>query len=272
MNELRPIYFVAHLTFLNAIRNRIVLTLVAIALLLLLTNFFFIELFNFDLGKVSVDHSLSAISLIGLLLIFFIVIRHLSDDTEHRYIYFIIARPISNQQYLVGKFFGFAGVLAVTVFILAIGSFIGAWYTGWKYPLYISPTFSWTTLAVSIFLQYEGLIILLAVTFFWVSCTKESFTALFLTVCTYLIGQNMQLLRNLIDVHSVDEGEPLTRTLLSFATWVFPNLSFFDMKTTAAYGLAIDPLRLLSTAVYGAAYIGILLMAAIVFFRRKEFA
>ena len=271
MNSLQPMTVVAHLTFLNAVRNRILQTLVGIALLLLLSNFFFIELFSFDLGKVSVDHSLSAISLIGLMVIFFIVIRHLADDTEHRYIYFIFARPISSWQYIFGKYFGFAVVLAVTVLILALGSFAGAWYAGWKYPGFVSSTFSWGKLGVSILFQYEALAILLAATFFWVSCTRESFTALFLTVGTYLIGQNMELLRTLIAIPSEGGGRPMTSTALTVVTWIFPNLSFFDLKRAAAYGLHMEPLTLLSVALYGVGYIGILLLISILFFNRKEF-
>jgi hypothetical protein len=50
-----------------------------------------------------------------------------------------------------------------------------------------------------------------------------------------------------------------------------PNFAAFDLKTEAAHGLALEPVRLLISGAYGVGYILLLLWLAALIFRRREF-
>lgn len=84
---LRNVYYLAHSTFLEAIRNRILWVIVAFAFILCAFNIVFTTLFSWDLGKVSIEFGLSAISFTGLLLVFFLGIKILSDDLERKRVF-----------------------------------------------------------------------------------------------------------------------------------------------------------------------------------------
>jgi hypothetical protein len=58
--------------------------------------------------------------------------------------------------------------------------------------------------------------------------------------------------------------------LIEGISWVFPNLSVFDLKTTAAYGLPVEVLQTLWSGLYGISYIGLILIITIFVFQRRE--
>jgi uncharacterized membrane protein YfbV (UPF0208 family) len=65
---------------------------------------------------------------------------------------------------------------------------------------------------------------------------------------------------------------PVLIKLTNFASWIFPNLAAFDLKTTAAYGLHVSAGYLTWVAIYGLSYIGICLVVTILIFQRRELA
>lgn len=135
-------------------------------------------------------------------------------------------------------------------------------------PDYIPPLFSWGTFVLAILFSLLSLCIVTALSIFFTCLTSSSFMAFVLTGGSYLIGQNVELVRHMLS-QSNQEGEGLL-VLIKIASWMFPNLAAFDFKTVAAYGLNVEFVDMLSTGVYGITYIMLVLFITILVFNRRE--
>lgn len=271
MCKLSNIRVIARMTLLEATRGNIIRVLGIITATIMIANISFTELFSWSLGKVSVEFGLSISSLTGLLIILFLVLRLLYNDLENHTIYFLFSRPITTADYIIGKYVGFAILLFIAVTIVSMGSFLSIKYIIWNYPLYISPLFSWGTFCVAFIYQLLSLLIILAISFFWFSFMTESFVALILSIFTYQIGQNMDLIRRLfIDSYQENNLDKLSSTIAVILTYLLPNLTFFDLKSQAAYGLPVSMSSLSFILIYGFSYISILLLLATHFFSKRK--
>lgn len=271
MVKLGTIRTIAHMTLLEATRGNIIRVLAVITASIMLANISFTRLFSWSLGKVSVEFGLSISALTGLLIVFFLVLRLLYNDLENKTIYFLFSRPIGAAEYLIGKYLGFAVLLLMTVTIVACGSFLSVHYIIWQYPLYISPLFSWGTFFLAYAYQLLGLWVMLAIAVFWFSFMTESFVALILSLFTYQIGQNMDLIRSLfVESFQESRADKVSAKAGLFITYLLPNLNLFDLKSHAAYGLPLSPESLFLIALYGLSYISILLVLATYSFGKRK--
>ncbi len=270
MQTLYKIWLLAHSTFIEGVRHRALWAIVVLAVILTGSNILFTEIYTWDLGKVSIEFGLSAIAVTGLLLIFFMGLKILADDLERHRVYMVLARPVQGWQYVTGKFLGLALILLAATLILGLSSFVSMEYVLWRYPEYVPPNFSWLVFLMALYCQLLSLMTVLALSFMWFCFASQPFIAIILSVASYLAGQNMELLRQIVE-QNVETGE-IHRKLVVGLSWVFPNLSFFDQKMVAAYGLPFNWTNLLLLTAYGVSYIGLLLLLATWFFNRKELA
>jgi ABC-type transport system involved in multi-copper enzyme maturation permease subunit len=99
---------------------------------------------------------------------------------------------------------------------------------------------------------------------------SSSFVTFLLTTLAWLIGSSTQEVKVLIESAGPDTISPAVKALVQFAYYFFPNFALFDLKTTAAHGLAVDGTRLLFILLYGVGYAAASVSLAIVLFKRKE--
>ncbi len=111
-----PLWPIALITFKEGTRNRAFYGISLIAFLMMGAAFFISGMVMRDVGKVAVDMALSTVSFAGLLLVLFVGIDLMAKDLDKRTIYMVLARPISRQQYIVGKFLGISLLIATTVY------------------------------------------------------------------------------------------------------------------------------------------------------------
>lgn len=262
------IWLLAKITYKEGVRNRILHGILIVAFLFSLFDLVFTQMFAHDISKVAVDLGLSTVSLAGLAVIFFMGINLLAKDFERRTIYMVLSRPIARWQYVLGKFMGLALMVGTAVCILGFFTTAAVKTAMWMAPEHAAQNFSWKIFAVSIGFSYLSLMIVTALAQFFTSITTSSYIALLVTACTYFIGQNVELVRKTF----VDQQETgwAFRVLIEAVSWIFPNLQAFDLKRAAGYGLPIEPLTLLWVALYGFAYIGIILLFTVFFFQRRE--
>ena len=64
---------------------------------------------------------------------------------------------------------------------------------------------------------------------------------------------------------------PVVRLLGRLVYWILPNFSAFDLKSQIIYGVALDSKGILLAQVYGIGYLGVLIVLAMIAFRRREF-
>jgi len=272
MPALRNLWYLALATYIEGIRHKALWAIVCLAIVLTMANVFVAQLFTWDLGKVSVEFGLSAVSLTGLLLVFFLGMKIMADDLERNRISLIMSRPVAGWHYIVGKFFGLGVILLTAALILGGGAVLSMWYVTWQFPAYVPPQFSWLVYGMALGSQWLGLMMMLAVSMLCFSFASQPFVALLLAVSTYFLGQNMELLRRVV-VENAHAGILIGQEKVVVAlSWVFPNLSLFDKKAVAAYGLAFSGQEFGLLVLYCLTYSALLLFFAVQLFKRKELA
>lgn len=265
---MEQIWLLAKITYKEGVRNRILVGILLVAFLLSAFNLIFTQMFAHDLSKVSVDLGLSTVSLAGLAVIFFMGINLLARDLEKRTIYMIISRPIARWQYILGKFSGLALMVGTSVGILGVFAAAGVKISMVMSPDYIPLNYSWKIFGLSLIFSYLSLLVVTSLAQFFTCLCSSSYIALLVTACSYFIGQNVDVIRKTF--FGPEEGNRLYGYLIEAVSWLFPNLQAFDLKTTAGYGLPIEPLALIWTAFYGISYIALILGLTIFFFQRRE--
>ncbi|MBI5559147.1 MAG: hypothetical protein HY885_16095 [Deltaproteobacteria bacterium] len=272
MQALRNIWFLALATCIEGIRHRALWAILGLAVLLTMANLGVTTLYSWDLGKVSVEFGLSAVAFTGLLLVFFLGMKILADDLERSRIFMLLSRPVSIWQYLAGKFLGLAFVLGLSTIILGVAAALSMRYVLWQYPAYVPPDFSWLTYVMALVCQWMSLVVVLAVSVLCFSFASQPFVALLLAVASYLVGQNMELLRRVVVENAYAGTLTGQENLVIALSWIFPNLSLFDKKYAAAYGMAFSGQEFMLLCLYGIFYSALLLYLATLLFKRKELA
>ena len=269
---MKNIRVLAAITFLEGVRNRFFFGLLLIAILLFGVNVTITHSFSYDLGKVAVDIGLSATSIFGLMIIFFLGINLISKDLDKLTVYMVMGRPISRWQYVVGKFLGLSLILLVSIDILGAISALSVVLATIGKERHIPLNFSWLGFGIALGYQYICLNLVTAFTLMFSILTSSSFMAMLLAMATYFIGQNIELLIKLLASDQYFVHNAQIQQMARALYWFFPNLAAFDLKTVAAYGLPMDPGYLAWTLVYGLVYTALLLLLTSFLFNRRELA
>lgn len=270
MRFLRNTRILAGTTFIEGIRHRALWGILGLAILLTLGNVIFTTMFAWDLGKISIEFGLSAVALSGMLLVFFLGLKMMADDLERNRIYMILSRPVTIREYIFGKYLGLAMILFVSTFILGFSAGCSMLYVLNSYPSFVPPDFSWQIYIMALVCQLLGLLVVQALCFFWFSFASHSFIALLLTALSYLVGQNMETLRYVIEKNTQAGLLSGQETLIKIISWILPNLSLFDKKFQASYGLSFPVTDFILITFYGCSYSLLLLWCAVFFYQRKE--
>ncbi len=270
MRGLYNVAVIALATCVEGIRHKVLWAIVCLAVLLSLANIWITELFSWDLGKVSVEFGLSTVAFTGLLLVFFLGNKMLTDDLEHKRICMTLSRPVGIWQYLMGKFTGLALVLAAATCILGAAATLSLRYVLWRYAQFVPPDFTWLNYFLALGCQWMGLVMVAAVMVLCFSFASSGFVALLLSVCAYLVGQNMDLLRRVVLENPYAGVLSNEERVVVGLSWVFPNLSFFDKKYEAAYGVSIAFGDVLWLSAYCFSYSLLLVYIGAALFRRRE--
>jgi len=270
MTSLWPIAFI---TFKEGIRNRAIYGITLFALLLFGATALVATMVPREVGKVSVDMALSTISFSGLLIVLFVGINLMAKDLDKRTIYTVLARSVSRPQYIVGKFLGMVLLITVTTLSLSVMAMAATFILKMTHAEFFT-RFSWSMIALSVFLTTLMLILLSAVSFLFASFTSTSFITLVLTIITYIIGQSISGVKALIESPPQALGftvSPVTMKLVQAAYYLFPNLSLFNIKLQAAHDLPVATSYVVWTVLYGVVYICLAITLAALIFRKKEF-
>lgn len=269
MNVLWPI---AVITFKEGIRNRAIYGISLFALFLLGLNLLVANMAPRDVGKVAVDMALSTMSFSGLLVVLFVGINLMAKDLDRRTIYMVLSKPISRAEYIFGKFIGMVLLQLVTLLFIGIFASLSLLVLKSGYEAYF-PRFSWSFVLLGMFFIMLMLFLLSALSFLFASFSSTSFITLVMTIITYLIGQSLGDIKSLLETQRLAGAavSPVTMKVVQVAYFLFPNLSFFDLKTQVAHGIHVPSSTIAWTVVYGVVYTCIAVIAASLIFRKKEF-
>ena len=263
----------ALITYREGIRNRTVYGIVLLSLFVMGLNVLVAGFFMRDIGKVSVDMNLSALSFSGLLLIFFVAINLIAKDIDKKTIHLVLSKPLSRIEYIWGKYLGILFFVTVSLAVLFILSCLNILLLKNMNAGYFTE-FSWPVFFEAGFFILIKLAVLSAIVIFFSTVTTSSFITLIFSICTYVVGGTIEEVVLYLKSGSAVGEVPLSDSLLQFiemVSYLIPNLSVFDFKIEAAHGHAIAAARTAMSLGYGVVYILVLLLLASLIFRRREF-
>jgi ABC-type transport system involved in multi-copper enzyme maturation permease subunit len=248
---------VAANTFREAIRERILYNLVVFAIVMTLAGLLLGQLSIRQDEKIVKDVGLAAMDLFGNLIAVFIGTGLVSKEIERRSLYPLLAKPLTRDEFLVGKFAGLAFTLLVNLALMTAGLYATLLLTGRRAdPL----------LLAAVYPLYLGLLLVVAFALLFSTVSSSSALASVFTVGALLAGRYSDVIRNMRDVAP---GVPpwLVEALYS----VLPNFRNFDFKDRVAYGDPVSPEVLGWITLYGAAYAAVVLGIALAAFRSRDF-
>jgi ABC-type transport system involved in multi-copper enzyme maturation permease subunit len=268
---MRTTWSIALITFKEGLRHRILYGIVIAALLILVFSVFVSGLFMRDLLKIILDICLSAVSIGGLLIPFFLTISMLAGDIEKKTIYTILAKPVTRKHYIIGKFLGLGLLTAIIMIILTATTLLAILSATLIYPAHNFQEFALTPILISSLMGFLGTLVLNSCVILWCCLTTSSFLATLLTLSTYVVGQSIEDIVRFLSMKTEGvEITPAIHIITKTTLYLFPNLAAFDLKQQAAYGLPITFSEIGFLIIYSSTYISIMLCLAVLFFNRRD--
>lgn len=270
---MKSVFALAVITFKEGIRNRALFGIGLLALFLFGLNVTVAGFFMRDIGKVTVDINMSALSLAGLLLIFFVGVNLMAKDIDRKTIHLVLSKPISRAQYVWGKYLGISIFVTMSLMLLLMFSCVTVLLLLKIYPDYFLG-FSWAIFLVACFFIFVKFWVLTAIIVFFSSLTTSSLITLIFSLSSYIAGVTIEEVVFYLKSELAAQEKIISESLknfIDFISYILPNFSVFDFTLEAAHGLDIASQRLLVSFGYGAIYSTILLLLASFVFAHREF-
>ncbi len=252
---MKNIIVIAKNTFKETIRDRILFGIIAFALVYL---FFTIFLGSISLGeneKIINNLGLAGIYLFGMIITIFLGTAILYKEIEKKTLYFILPKPVSHFELVLGKFAGLMASIALTIILMGlIFGLIVYFKTSRLNPNVI------TALVLQIFEM--GLFVALTILF---STFSRPLASTIYAVLVLYIGHSLNLIVEVAEKTSLVLGK-----IALLIYYLFPNLEKFNIRNLAAYDTDISSLGIFWSIAYAIAYSSLLLYLAVILLKRKE--
>ncbi len=218
--------------------------------------------------ELSITLSLSLISFILLLLAIFLGATAIWKDIERRYSYSVLSLPLQRSDYLLGRFFGIAIFLSLTmVFLGSIACGVIAYQASIFPP---DRPLVWGYILIALGFDLLRYLLVTAIALFLSSLSTSFFLPIFGTISLYWVGSFTQDVYDYLHSPSGAAVSPFVRQSANVFYYLLPNFSAFDYKVNAIYTLAPDLGGMALTIGYFLVYTAFLLSAASVVLGRKE--
>jgi len=244
---------VASNTFRETVRERVLYNLVFFAILMTLSGLLLGQLSIRQDEKIIKDLGLASMDFFGTLIAIFVGVGLVSKEIERRSLFPLLAKPVTRDEFLAGKFAGLVFTVTVNVAAMAAGMYLTLLATGRRLdPVLLEAVYAILLgLAVTI-----GLALLFSV-------FASAALAAVCTVCLVVAGRFSDVVRNMQDMVP---GAP--RWLVHGLYYALPpNL---DLKDAVVYGDPVTAADLGWMTARAAAYLAVVLGVAVAAFRRRE--
>ncbi|MBM4373037.1 MAG: ABC transporter permease [Deltaproteobacteria bacterium] len=262
---LRRILILAGNTFREASRTRAFVSLLIASLALILSSLLLAELAVLGQEqRIVTNFGLFFISFMGVVISITTGVILVYKELERKTIYTVLARPVHRWEYLLGKYLGMLLIILVTVLFLSLV---------WLGVLLVHDAPLQGILAKAVLLIFAELAILSAVALFFSSFSTPILSGV-LTLAFFLAGRVVHLIEEMLasaSRQSLFVKAPAMRPLGEALARVFPDLSIFHVGREILLGREV-PLAYVAQALgYAGTCVVVLLVAAVLFFRRRDF-
>jgi ABC-type transport system involved in multi-copper enzyme maturation permease subunit len=267
---MRTLGWIAVNGFRESVRDKVMYSLVAFAVLLMGASYVLGQLTAGQDLKIIKDLGLSSIAVFGLFMAVFIGIGLVSKEVERRSIYGLLAKPIRRHEIVLGKFAGLVLTLTVNIAVMTVALYAVLAYVGWGENEFArrareAPALDPALLKAVMLILVQLMIVTATALFFSTFSTPILSAAL--TFGFYIAGYFSTDLRNFDQVVNSKFAQMFARGLY----YILPNLAPFDITAQVVHGLPVSWSYMAVTVAYGLVYIAILLTMGAVIFSRRDF-
>jgi ABC-type transport system involved in multi-copper enzyme maturation permease subunit len=264
------IRLVAWAVYRESVRDRVPLTIAGFGILLVCASYLISQLTAGEDLKIIKDLGLAALNILGLLIAVFIGIGLVAKEVERRSIYSLLSKPVTREQFLLGKFFGLAMTLAVNLTAMVIAYYGVLFYqdlaaSSAQRAVWPAPALD-PRLLIAVVLIFGELMLVTALALFF-STFASPLISILLTLGLWVAGHFNADLRNFGDV--VDST--VAAYVAKGAYYLLPNLAPFNVKAEVVHGISVSASHVALTLAYAVVYTAALLVAAMAIFRKKDF-
>ncbi len=253
---MRNILNIAKNTLKLEIRDKIWIALLAFGLGYIAIMLFLSDLVLKELPMVKA-FALLGIYFFNAIIALFLGTTSFYRDVERKTVYFILAKPVSRAQFLLGKFFGLCAVIFLTSMVLAVAYLAVVALAGGGFD---------AMGLVAVLMQFLEMALFIAFAIF-VSTFSSSLLSIVYTSVIFFLGH---VISSLIDNARKMGISGIRYVLINTLYYIFPNLEKFNIRDFAVHTIAMPWASFGFAFAYAAAYIILLLFAAIWIFEKKE--
>lgn len=243
-------------SFKESLRKKTLYILLVVALVVIGASKAFSFLTAEEELKMIKDVSFSSIEFFGALIAIFISLTAISGEIEKRTIYTLFSKPITRQNFFVGKFFGIILILFLN-FILMCLFFMGL--------LIFKKSPPDIQVFKTLFLIFIELILIGSITLTVATFASDAFNIIF-SFFLYIVG------------HLTSYGKQImerTENIILKGFWqmlytVVPNYENFNIRDKVVVGIDVSWNYILKTSIYGILYIAVVLLIGSYFIQKKE--
>lgn len=252
------LYAIAINTMREAIRNKVLYSILFFAVLVVGISAVFGAASIGDQMKFVKDFSLMSISLFSVIMAIVLGVSMLHKELGKKTIFNILSKPVPRWQFITGKFAGL--FLTVTIVVAIMCGGLLAFLATFEGHLDFN-------LALAVGTSLLELMVIIAVALFFSSIVVTPTLAGLFTAATFVAGRSAYLL----DYFFKDEYSGGVTYIAKVLYWVLPHLNRFNIADQVVYGDFAGAAYLGAAALYAVGYTCATLLLSVAIFSRREF-
>ena len=250
---------IAYMTFLEAIRNKLIMVALLFAVVLIGLSVAAGSVSLGHRGRLILDVGLAATSAISTLIAIALTVVSVGNEIRRKTAYTLLARPIPRWVYLLGKLLGITLTMQILVSLKLAATAGTVLMHGDAVP---------QAFWASIWLSYLEMGLVVAIALFFTTMAVPVLAAAYsagLIIAGNLAGDIWALAQKSIERGQVEAGQ-----LLEIIYYVLPDIEELSLRHQAANNLDVPEGFLLSATLYALAYGALALLGAVGVFSRKR--
>ncbi|MCP4522736.1 MAG: ABC transporter permease [Candidatus Gracilibacteria bacterium] len=244
-------------TFKEIVRNKFLYMILFFGLAFIAFSLALGQLTLGEEEKIVIDFGLAMIEIFGFIGVLFVGSQLLFKEIDGKTIFLILSKPIDRYEFILGKFIGFTGTIALIIFVQSLLFLSVLGLKSIDIDIYI---------IMSLVFTFFKLEILLALVFFFSTFVSNIVTIL-ATIMIYLLSHSFS---NLLDL-AVRSKNTILQYFIQGIEVLFPPMEALNIKDVIGSFKEFGHLYFIYNTFYSFVYIAVVMYFAIQIFNRKKF-
>jgi len=245
-------------TWLEAVRNRVLLVAVAFIVALIGLSVTTAAVSIGEQSRLIIDVGLAAASVLGSVMAVALTLSSFARELEQRTAFVVLVRPVPRWAFVLGKYWGVLATMLVVVTLMLAATAAAVFFYGGSLPAAFWP---------SVALAWLEMAVVVAIAQFF-SCFASPVLAATYSVALWLAGNFASDIGALAD--SFAQKHFVLAPLVRLAYYVVPDVEALSLRTQAANFLPVPAAFVGVATLYALAYAAAALLGAMLLFTRRR--